>query len=135
MGTFDWFTGGLRSTSPALRHGRWVKSRGNSLSLLPIQANTRPSSRSWCATQRRLWRLMQSRAFERSAGYTALLVGIVGFLYSVSFVLISRSNAAYGNALAATFLLAGGVLAIQALAAVYRRLRDVDVGFALVGFM
>ena len=55
---------------------------------------------------------MQSRAFERSAGYTALLVGIVGFLYSVSFVLISRSNAAYGNALAATFLLAGGVLGI-----------------------
>ena len=78
---------------------------------------------------------MQSRAFERSAGYTAVLAGIVGFLYSVSFVLISRSNSTLGGALAATFLLAGGVLSIQALAAVYRTLREVDPGFALVGFM
>ncbi len=77
----------------------------------------------------------RSGSFERSAGYTAVVVGVVGFLYAVSFVVISRNAPALGASLAALFLLVGGVLTIQALAAVYRRLREVDPGFALVGFL
>ena len=75
------------------------------------------------------------RSFERSAGAAAVVVGIGGFLYSVAFVILARSAPATGAFLAALFLLLGGVLAIEVLAAVYRRLREVDPGFALVGFM
>lgn len=78
---------------------------------------------------------MSSRSFERSSGATAVVVGIGGFLYSVAFVIVTRSDPGTGHFLASLFLLLGGVLAIQVLAAVYRRLRDVDAGFALVAFM
>jgi hypothetical protein len=76
-----------------------------------------------------------SSRFERSSGATAVVVGIGGLLYSISFVIISRSAPDTGRLLSSVFLMLGGVLAIQVLAAVYRRLRDVDAGFALVGFM
>lgn len=75
------------------------------------------------------------RSFERSAGYAAVAVGVIGFLYSVSFVFVSRSAPALGEALQWPLLLLGGVLSIHVLAAVYRRLRDVDPGYALVGFL
>jgi hypothetical protein len=71
----------------------------------------------------------QGRSFERSAGYAAVAVGIIGFLYSMSFVI------ELVQALQWPLLLLGGVLSIHALAAVYRRVRDVDPGYALVGFL
>lgn len=77
----------------------------------------------------------QGRSFERSAGYAAVAVGLIGFLYSVSLVVISRISLPLGDALQQPLLLLGGVLSIHALAAVYRRLRDVDPGYALVGFL
>ena len=76
-----------------------------------------------------------SRSFERSAGATAVVVGVGGLLYSVAFVIVSRSAPDAGRLLSSLFLLLGGVLGIQVMAALYRRLRDVDAGFALVGFM
>ncbi len=76
-----------------------------------------------------------SRTFERSAGAAGVVVGGGGFLYSVAFVIVSRAAPASGAFLAALFLFAGGVLAIEVLVALYRRLRDVDPGFALLGFM
>ncbi|MGH2492479.1 MAG: hypothetical protein ACRDF9_13340 [Candidatus Limnocylindria bacterium] len=76
-----------------------------------------------------------SRSFERSAGATAIVVGIGGLLYSVAFVIVSRSAPDTGRFLSSLFLLLGGVLGIHVMAALYRRLRDVDAGFALVGFM
>jgi len=76
-----------------------------------------------------------SRSFERSAGATAVVVGVGGLLYSVAFVIVSRSAPDTGRLLSSLFLLLGGVLGIQVMAALYRRLRDVDAGFALVGFM
>lgn len=75
-----------------------------------------------------------SRAFERSAGAGAILVGILGVLYSVAFVIIARASPDTGHFLSALFLLVGGVIAASALAAVYGRLREVDAGFALVGY-
>jgi hypothetical protein len=76
-----------------------------------------------------------SRSFERSSGATAIVVGIGGFLYSVSFVIVARSSPEAGSFLSSLFLMLGGVLGIQVMAAIYRRLRDVDPGFALAGFM
>jgi len=76
----------------------------------------------------------QSRSFERSAGATAVVVGIGGFLYSLAFVVIARSSPDLGRLLSSLLLLLGGVLAIQVLAALYGRLREVDGGFALVGY-
>ena len=76
-----------------------------------------------------------SRSFERSAGATAVGVGVGGLLYSVAFVIISRSAPDTGRFLSSLLLLIGGVLGIQVMAALYRRLRDVDAGFALVGLL
>ena len=76
-----------------------------------------------------------SRSFERSSGATAIVVGIGGFLYSISFVIVARSSPDAGRLLSSLFLMLGGVLGIQVMAAIYRRLRDVDAGFALAGFM
>jgi len=76
-----------------------------------------------------------TRSFERSAGATAVVVGIGGLLYSIAFVIVSRSAPDAGRFLSSLFLLLGGVLGIHVMAAIYRRLREVDAGFALVGFM
>ena len=76
-----------------------------------------------------------TRSFERLAGATAVAVGIGGLLYSVAFVIISRSAPDTGRFLSSLLLLIGGVLGIQVMAALYRRLRDVDAGFALVGLL
>lgn len=76
----------------------------------------------------------QSRSFERSSGASAMVVGIGGFLYSVAFVIVARSSPQLGALLSSLLLMVGGVLAIQVLAALYGRLRDVDAGFALVGY-
>ena len=78
---------------------------------------------------------MASRTFERSSGATAVAVGVGGLLYSIAFVIVARSAPDAGRFLSSLFLLLGGVLGIQVMAALYRRLRDVDAGFALVGFM
>src|SRR5437879_2467450 len=76
-----------------------------------------------------------SRSFERSSGASAIVVGIGGFLYSVAFVIVARSSPQTGAFLSALFLFLGGIVGIQVIAALYRRLRDVDAGFALVAFM
>jgi hypothetical protein len=72
--------------------------------------------------------------FERSSGYCAIVVGIAGFLYSVAFVLNLRGIASLGG-LVAFFLLVGAIMSVQALAAVYRRTREVDAGFALAALL
>ena len=79
--------------------------------------------------------LSSSRSFERSAGATAVAVGLGGLLYSVAFVIVSRSAPDTGRFLSSLLLLIGGVLGIHVMSALYRRLRDVDSGFAMVGFM
>ncbi|HYY54682.1 MAG TPA: hypothetical protein VFA01_04815 [Candidatus Dormibacteraeota bacterium] len=72
--------------------------------------------------------------FERSSGYSAIVVGVTGFLYSVSFVLNLRGFANLSG-LVAFLLLAGGILSVQVLSALYRRTRDVDAGFALTALL
>ena len=76
-----------------------------------------------------------SRSFERSSGATAIVAGTGGLLYSIAFVFVSRSAPDTGRLLSALFLMLGGVLAIQVMAALYRRLRNVDAGFALAALL
>jgi hypothetical protein len=66
-----------------------------------------------------------STAFERFAGLCAILAGIVGFLYSIAFIVLRN------NLLSGLFLMLGGLLGTAALLAVYHRLRETDAGFAL----
>src|SRR2546421_603828 len=55
---------------------------------------------------------MNDRAagYDRAASIAAVLAGLSGLLYSVSFVLVSRAAPAAGAGLAAAFLLLGALL-------------------------
>jgi hypothetical protein len=68
-------------------------------------------------------------SFDRFAGWSAVLAGISGFLYSVSFIVLRN------DLLSALFLLLGGLFSTAALAALYERLRGTESGFALLGLL
>jgi hypothetical protein len=68
-------------------------------------------------------------SFEKFAGWSAILAGLSGFLYSVSFIVL-RSDL-----LSALFLLLGGLFSTAALTALYQRVRETESGFALLGFL
>src|SRR5262245_53772048 len=74
---------------------------------------------------------MRSPKFERFAGLLAILAGISGFLYSVSFIGIARSNPQLGGLLSALFLMLGGLLTSAVVVALYQRLRETDESFAV----
>jgi hypothetical protein len=69
---------------------------------------------------------------QRAAGLAALAAAVVGLLYSVSFVVVSRLSAPAGGLLSALFLLLGGLLTIVALAGVYDRRRESLPALALL---
>jgi hypothetical protein len=69
--------------------------------------------------------------YERFAAWAAILAGLTGFLYSVAFVVISRSSPELGGLLSALFLLVSGLLSSLALVGVYGRVRQAEPGFAL----
>jgi hypothetical protein len=66
-----------------------------------------------------------SLGYERFAGLCAVLAGLMGFLYSVAFVVLKS------NLLSALFLLLVGLLTTVVVVALYERLRTVDQSFAL----
>ena len=68
-------------------------------------------------------------SFEKFAGWGAILAGISGFLYSISFIVLQN------DLLSALFLMLGGLLSTSALTAVYQRLRETETGFALLGLL
>ena len=72
--------------------------------------------------------------FERFAGLCAIAAGIGGFAYAVAFVLLLRSAPKAASTASALFLLVGGLLSAVVLVALYRRLRETDPSFALLGF-
>lgn len=67
----------------------------------------------------------QSNSFERFSGLCAILAGIIGLLYSISFVLLKN------DLLIALFLMLGGVFSTAVLVAVYNRLKETEANFAL----
>jgi hypothetical protein len=68
-------------------------------------------------------------SFEKFAGWTAMLAGISGFLYSIAFIVLQS------NLLSALFLLLGGLFSTSALTGLYQRLRGTESGFAILGFL
>jgi hypothetical protein len=68
-------------------------------------------------------------SFEKFAGWSAILAGLSGLLYSVSFIVLRN------NLLSALFLMLGGLFSTAALTALYQRLRETESGFALLGFL
>jgi len=68
-------------------------------------------------------------SFEKFAGWAAILAGISGFLYSISFIVLQN------NLLSGLFLTAGGLFSIAALTGLYQHLRGTESGFALLGLL
>lgn len=70
---------------------------------------------------------MKTTTFERFAGFCAILAGICGFLYSISFIILQN------DLFYSLFLLLGGLFSAAALTGLYQRLRGTEGGFALIG--
>jgi len=68
-------------------------------------------------------------SFERFAGWSAVLAGLSGFLYSISFIVLQN------DLLSALFLMLGGLFSTAALTALYQRLHSMESGFALLGLL
>lgn len=68
-------------------------------------------------------------SFETFVGWSAILAGLSGFLYSLSFIVLQN------NLLSALFLLLGGLFSTAALTGLYQRLRGTESGFALLGLL
>ncbi len=71
----------------------------------------------------------QANTFERFAGLCAILAGIVGFLYAISFIIL------HSTLLSSLFLLVGGLLFTVIMTAIYQRLLATDAAFALWAFL
>ncbi len=67
--------------------------------------------------------------FEQGAGIAAILAGVVGFLYSLSFVVIRNDT------LTALCLMAGGLLTMVVMVGLYERLHGTDPALALLGLV
>jgi hypothetical protein len=68
-------------------------------------------------------------SFEKFAGWGAVLAGVSGFLYSISFIVLQS------DLLSALFLMLGGLFSTSALTGLYQRLRGTESGFALLGLL
>lgn len=68
-------------------------------------------------------------SFGKFAGWTAILAGVSGFLYSIAFIVLQN------ELLSALFLMVGGLFSTAALTALYQRLRGTESGFALLGLL
>ena len=63
-------------------------------------------------------------SFDRLAGYSAIVAGLSGLLYSVAFVVLKQPL------LYSIFLMTGGIASSILMVALYRRLKTVDAGLA-----
>jgi hypothetical protein len=70
-------------------------------------------------------------SFARFGGTCAVLTGIVGLLYAISFVILKEVTPDLGDLLSGLFLLLGALLSTPALTALYARLRTAEPEFAL----
>jgi hypothetical protein len=74
---------------------------------------------------------VKTPSYAHSAYPSAWLAGLCGFLYAVSFVLVSRAAPILGLGMSGFFLLAGGILGASALLGLYLRLAPVGGGYAV----
>lgn len=73
--------------------------------------------------------MASASAFERFAGLSAILAGLSGLLYAISFVVLKSAG------LSALFLMLGGLLTIPALTGLYSRVREAEPGFAMLALL
>jgi len=76
-----------------------------------------------------------SRSYGRFAGALAYLVAVGGVAYSILFVVAEKADSRAAETASWALLLAGGILSIAVLVAVYQLLRVVDGGFAMWGLL
>lgn len=72
---------------------------------------------------------MKPTSFDRTAGLAAILAALVGLLYSVSFVVLQNAL------LYSLCLMAGGLLSLVALVALFERLGEADSQVAMLGLI
>ena len=72
---------------------------------------------------------MKGRSFSTLAGQFAIAAGILGFLYSLSFVVLKN------DVLTALFLMLGGLCSLVALTGLYGHLREIEPSYALLAFI
>ncbi len=72
---------------------------------------------------------MKSKSFTTFAGWFAVLAGVFGFLYSVSFVILKN------DLFTGLFLLLSGFCALTVMTALFQYLREADGYFALLAFL
>lgn len=72
---------------------------------------------------------IQAVSFERFAGVCAIITGVVDICYAISFVVLHNAL------LSALFLLLGGLFSFPVLIAVYQRVRETHMAFALLAFL
>jgi hypothetical protein len=80
---------------------------------------------------------MKPESFEHAAGLSAILAGIVGILYSFSFVVLVVMGRApeLGVLLSSLFLMLGGLLSSAALVAVFNRVCETNPAPAIWGVL
>jgi hypothetical protein len=78
---------------------------------------------------------MDSTAFNRTAVAAAYLSGAVALAYSLTFGYYVRNGADWAQYASSGLLLAGGLVGLPVLVALYQRLRAGDEGFALVALL
>jgi hypothetical protein len=76
-----------------------------------------------------------SRAFARFAGIASIFVGLGGLVYALLFVYIVAGAPRLVGNIWYLLLMLGGLFSLVVVAALYRALREVDAGFALVAML
>jgi hypothetical protein len=76
-----------------------------------------------------------SRSYGRFAAGMAYLVAVGGVAYSILFVVAEKADSRAAGTASWALLLAGGILTIAVLVALYQLLREVDGGFAMWGLL
>jgi hypothetical protein len=78
---------------------------------------------------------MISTAFNRTAIVAAYLSGAIALAYSLTFAYYVRTGDAWAQYTSSGLLIAGGLVGLPVLVALYHRLRTSDEGFALVALL
>jgi hypothetical protein len=79
--------------------------------------------------------MSMSRQFERFAGACAIAVAVGTVLYGIVFAINVKYGETWAATSAALLLLAGGIIGVPVVLALFGRLREVDRGFASVGLV
>ena len=78
---------------------------------------------------------MASAAFDRTASWTAYLSAAIALAYSLSFGYYVQEGERWAQYTSSGLLMAGGLVGLPVLVAIYLRVRSVDEGFAIIALV